>query len=54
LEKNFNPEWEKLTLEGIGNEVGFSSRTTFYNSIKKFRGVSPSEFFEKKKNQPTV
>ena len=55
LEKNFDPEWEKLTLEGIGNEVGFSSRTTFYNSIKKYRGVSPSAFFEsRKKNQTTI
>ena len=55
LEKNFNPDWEKLTLEGIGNEVGFSSRTTFYNSIKKYRGVAPSVFFEsRKKNQPMI
>ncbi len=49
LEKNFNPGWEKLTLEGIGKEAGFNSRTTFYNSIKKFTGLSPSEFFEQQK-----
>lgn len=46
LEKNFDPEWKKLTLEGIGKEVGFNSRTTFYNAIKKHRGLSPSAFFD--------
>ena len=46
LEKRFNPDWENLTLEGIGKEVGFNSRTTFYNSIKKFKGLSPSAFFD--------
>ena len=49
LVKNFKPDWERLTLEGIGREVGFNSRTTFYNAIKKNTGFSPSAFFENKK-----
>lgn len=44
--KFFKPEWERLTLEGMGREVGFNSRTTFYNTIKKNTGLSPSAFFE--------
>ena len=46
LVKSFKPEWKRLTLEGIGKEVGFNSRTTFYNTIKKNTGLSPSVFFE--------
>ena len=49
LLNNFKPDWERLTLEGIGREVGFNSRTTFYNAIKKNTGLSPSAFFENKK-----
>ena len=49
LEKHFKPEWERLTLEGIGNEIGFSSRTTFYNVIKKNTGLSPSAYLESRK-----
>ena len=45
----FKPEWEMLTLEGIGKEVGFNSRTTFYNTIKKNTGLSPSAFLENQK-----
>ena len=47
--KFFKPEWERLTLEGIGREVVFNSRTTFYNTIKKNTGLSPSAFFENRK-----
>jgi AraC-like DNA-binding protein len=46
LVNSFKPEWKMLTLEGIGKEVGFNSRTTFYNTIKKNTGLSPSAFFE--------
>ncbi len=49
LEKHFKPEWERLTLEGIGKEVGFNSRTTFYNAIKKNTGLSPSAYLESRK-----
>lgn len=35
---------KKYTLEAIGNMSGFHSRTTFYVSFKKHKGVSPLEF----------
>jgi AraC-like DNA-binding protein len=45
ISENFkNPEWEKLTLEGIAKQAGFTSRTTFFNTIKKITGLSPSEY----------
>ncbi|MBC7828515.1 MAG: AraC family transcriptional regulator [Chitinophagaceae bacterium] len=46
-----DPEWPKLTLEGIARQAGFNSRTTFFNAIKKFTGLPPSEFLEKAKNK---
>lgn len=46
--QNFhNNEWRNLTLEGIAKQAGFNSRTTFFNSIKKNTGLSPSGFMEK-------
>lgn len=45
ISENFkNPEWENLTLEGIAKQAGFTSRTTFFNTIKKITGLSPSEY----------
>ncbi len=50
ISENFkNPAWEKLTIEGIAKQAGFTSRTTFFNSIKKTTGLSPSEFMEQTK-----
>ena len=34
----------RLSIDHIYSEVGFSSRTTFYDAFKKFTGVSPSVF----------
>jgi AraC-like DNA-binding protein len=46
--ENFeNPSWDKLTLEGIAKQVGFTSRTTFFYTIKKTTGQTPSEFIAK-------
>jgi len=56
IARNFgNAHWENLTLEGIAKQVGFTSRTTFFNAIKKTTGVAPSEFIEllKKKDLKT-
>ncbi len=33
-----------LTLEAIGENVGFSSRFTFIRAFKKVKGITPSEF----------
>jgi AraC-like DNA-binding protein len=34
----------RYTLEGIGFEVGFEERRSFYNAFKKTTGLSPSDF----------
>lgn len=40
LDKKF----EHLSVEGIGEEVGFSTKATFYTSFKKFTNTSPKKF----------
>lgn len=35
---------KNITLEGLADEAGFNSRTTFYNAFIKLEGVSPLEF----------
>jgi AraC-like DNA-binding protein len=53
IKENFgNPEWDNLTLEGIAKQAGFSSRTTFFNTIKKTTGLAPSEFVSQIKSSP--
>lgn len=40
ISENFgNVDWDKLTLEGIAKQVGFTSRTTFFNAIKKLQDL---------------
>lgn len=43
-----NPEWTRLSLEGMGNNVGFKSRTTFNKAFKEKTGITPSEYISKK------
>jgi AraC-like DNA-binding protein len=43
-----NEQFQKLTLEGIAQEVGFRSRNTFILAVKKRSGKTPTEFFKEK------
>jgi AraC-like DNA-binding protein len=40
-------QWSSLSLEGIGMEAGFKSRSTFLQAFKKETGMTPSAFREK-------
>jgi AraC-like DNA-binding protein len=43
--KNFNnPDWNHLSLDGMGQQAGFRSRSTFLKSFKKITGKTPSEY----------
>lgn len=39
-----NPDYENLTLLGIAKEVGFNSKTSFYTTFKKVKGMTPLEY----------
>ncbi len=46
IEKMEDETSNRLSIEGIGMEVGFSSRTTFYRSFKQKTGKSPAELLK--------
>lgn len=47
IERLNSKQWKELTLEGLANEAGFSSRTTFFIAFKKKTGMSPTLYLQK-------
>ncbi len=46
-----NPELaEKVTIESLGYEAGFNSKTTFFNSFKREEGISPGTYKKRQFN----
>ena len=45
-----DPENKFLSVDDIGIRVGFSNRSSFYESFRKMTGISPSQFKKMKKN----
>jgi AraC-like DNA-binding protein len=41
-------EFEHLSIEGIGQMAGFSSRSSFYSAFQAEIGCSPGEYLEKR------
>ena len=46
-----DPNYAHLTIEAIGNSVGFNSKSTFYAAFNKHARTSPSAFFKAHKNE---
>jgi len=43
---NTDKEWDNLSLSGIGQEVGFKSRTTFTKAFKFNTGMTPAKYLK--------
>ena len=40
------PEYSNFSIEGIAEEVGYKSRSSFYHSFKKVTGLTPTQYIE--------
>ncbi|MEI6587264.1 MAG: helix-turn-helix domain-containing protein, partial [Sediminibacterium sp.] len=38
-----DPKYNNLTIEALAEEVGYSSRSSFYKSFKRYHGGNPSD-----------
>lgn len=45
---------ENLSIDGIGYEVGFNSKSTFFAAFKKQKGVTPAIFQQKNSKNSTI
>ena len=48
-ERLLDNEFKHLTVEAVGQSVGFKSKSAFYNAFKKHTGQSPSAFMKQKR-----
>ncbi|MBW8242210.1 AraC family transcriptional regulator [Muricauda oceani] len=48
-ERLLDDEFKQLTVEAVGQSVGFKSKSAFYNAFKKHTGQSPSAFMKQKR-----
>jgi len=48
-----DPGFDSLSVEGIGNSVGFISKSSFYSAFRRITGLTPVEYkkLKKEKNQ---
>ncbi len=44
-----DPQYDNYTIESIGLECGFNSKSNFYTTFKKFTGQTPNQFKKVKK-----
>ena len=47
-ERALEPDSYKYSIVGLGQEVGFSSKASFYRAFKKETGTTPSDFIKSK------
>jgi len=41
-----HPEWRNFTIDAVGEQIGFTSRMSFYNATRKHRNLTPSELLK--------
>ncbi len=46
-----DPDYQHYTLQAVGEDAGFNSRSTFYRCFKKITGLTPKAFRERHSSQ---